>query len=152
MVSPTFNEKANAVYTAGKEAFPDFEEKIGLLRDLGVLSPTNATVAEAAMATGEAHKVLHALGQDTEEAIRIASLPPIQMGVELAKLAQKLNAAAPKPQISSAPAPIRPLGGVAKAEPDLYNPDLYKGDTVSDDYLAMRAKSGAAWYTRHRAN
>ncbi len=146
----SFNEKADALYEKGKEEFSDFEGKMTLLRDLGVIGPANVTVAEAAMATGDGHKVLYALGQDTEEAARIAGLPPVQMGVELAKLAAKLNAK-PKAEISRAPAPISPLGGIAKSEPDLYDPDLYKGDTVGDDYIALRAKSGAAWYAKHRA-
>ena len=52
----------------------------------------------------------------------------------------------------SASSRAAPLGGVAAPEPDLYNPDLYQGDTVSDDYLRLRAKQSpdAPWLSRYQ--
>ena len=108
-----FNEKCNNVYSSGAEEFPDFDEKLGNFRHLGGLP---AQVLEAVTEFPDAHKVLHALGSNMDEAMRIFSLPPVPMAVALAKLSAAPVKAKP---VSNAPPPIKPIIGMPKAgEPD----------------------------------
>ena len=89
-------------------------------------------LVEAAMETGNAHQILYKLGQDPDEAERIAGLSPARMGAALGKMAA---ATAPQRPQSQAPAPIRPLtkgGGNAEPRPD--------GDM----------DSFSAWYAKQR--
>jgi hypothetical protein len=63
---------------------------------------------EAVTQLPDAHKVLHHLGSNMDEAARILSLAPVPMALELAKLSQS----APKPKpVSKAPPPIKPIDG-----------------------------------------
>ena len=130
-----FDQKCNASVEEGRKVHSDFNEVV--LRDLRNLSPVFDPVAqapslprtliEAALETGEAHEVLYALGKDTKEAERIMRLPPIKQAVEVAKFHSKIVAArqddvtgegeenageeaetaAPLPNVSRAPAPVR---------------------------------------------
>lgn len=107
-----FDEKCNAVYSSGATDFPDFDDKLANFRLLGGLPPT---VLEAVTELPDAHKVLHALGSNMDEAARIFNLPPVPMAVALAKL----SGAAPKAKpVSSAPPPIRPIDGTPTGSPD----------------------------------
>lgn len=122
-----FNEDCNSVYEKGRDAFPDFEEALGNFRLLGGL---RQEVIEAAMATGEAHKVLHQLGKNPDEAARVMNLPLPRMAVELAKLAT----AAPKAKpVSNAPPPVRPVDG---------------GSRVLDDPERMSMDEWVAWRSK----
>lgn len=129
-----FVAECNKVYADGQKAFPDFDEAVTSLNSMGLMSDA---FVEAAIATDEAARVLHHLGGDIDEAARIAALPPIRMTAELAKLAARLSA--PKSAgVSKAPAPIKPIGGSAKAEADIYDENL-----SDDEYYAQRKKQGA---------
>ena len=105
-----FNDKCNAVYSSGKTEFSDFDTTIQNFGMLGGLSPA---VLEAVTQLPDAHKVLHALGNDMDEAARIFSLAPVPMAMELAKLSVSPRA---KP-VSNAPRPITPIDGSPKGEP-----------------------------------
>ena len=112
-----FDAECNAAYQKGAKEYADFDTALSNFRMLGGLPPH---MAEAAIATGEGHKVLYALGKDPDRAAEIMSLPPVRMAVELAKLANApAKAAAPKP-VSNAPPPVRPVDGAARASD---NPD-----------------------------
>ena len=100
-----------------------------------------AQLAEAAFETGSAPEVLHHLGQDTEEASRIAALPPLKMAVEVAKLAGRLSAPKSTP-ISKAPAPVKPVNGSVKATVDLAA-IAQKDDMAA--YVAARKAAGDRW-------
>lgn len=106
------NATANAIYQAGvKEFGNDFDKKLALFGEAGIaLSPQ---MIEAAAEAGDAHKIIHYLGRNIDEAERIANLPPHLMGAALAKIAAKPIAVK---QQSKAPAPIKPIAGKAKAE------------------------------------
>lgn len=106
------NAQANAIYQAGvKEFGADFDKKLSNFGAAGIaLTPA---MIEAASEAGDAHKIIHYLGRNIDEAERIAALPAHKMGVELAKIAAKPTAV--KAQ-SKAPAPIKPIAGKAKAE------------------------------------
>ena len=133
-----FNQQANAVYEAGKEKFGDWQESVDSLNALGLMT---AQLAEAAFETGSAPDVIYHLGQDTDEASRIASLPPLKMAVEVAKLAGRLSAPKSGP-ISRAPAPVKPVNGSVKATVDLAA--IAKGDDMAA-YVAARKAAGDRW-------
>lgn len=110
-----FNDKANAVHRQGLETFPDFQQRLNELHAAGV-NLTNPMV-EAAIDVGDAHKVIHYLARNIDEAETIVALPPARMGAALAKIAAKI-AATPVRSVSKAPPPIKPLGGKGRAEPN----------------------------------
>lgn len=131
-----FDDACNAVYNTGHQKHgQDFVEAIDNLNAAGL---TQQSLVEAALATDAAPEVLFHLGQDLDEAARIAQLPPIRMAAELTKLASRLTAPAPKPPVSQAPAPITPIGG--SASPSL---DIYDAELSDEEYYARRMKQGA---------
>lgn len=133
-----FVADCNTIFDKGLEKHGEsFKEGVANLNALGLMDPN---LIQAAMATGAAPEVLNALGQDVDEAQRIASLPPARMGVELANLANKLSAPKDPKQISKVPAPITPVGSSSRAEPDVYDPNLSDAD-----YIARRKQMGARW-------
>jgi hypothetical protein len=107
-----FNAKADEVYEAGKKKFPDFDDSVSVLRNVGVM---NKPFLDAVFEVGPAPEILHYLGTHPDEADRLRGLNPVKLGVEMAKLAS--NVTKPKP-VSAAPAPIVTVDGTAKAEVD----------------------------------
>lgn len=119
-----FIGECNKVAQAGTKEFPDFHDAVKTLWDAtdgldanGGMTPTAVALVEAAMETDKPHAVLYHLGQNPEEAIRIAAMKSdAKRGAALAKVAAALSAPpAPKP-VSKAPAPIEPVSGAARAE------------------------------------
>jgi len=116
-----FTRQCNDAFSAGKKAHSDFEKVIA---DLNALSPVfdprlqrtvmPQSLIEAALATGNAHEVLYALGKDNSLADRVLTMTPLQQAAELTKLSIKLEAsgeaasAAALPEVSRAPAPVKP--------------------------------------------
>lgn len=127
-----YNAACNASHAAGVAAFPDFGEAMQQLAASGGIP---RPLIEAALETGEAHKVLYALGRDPEEAMRIGGLTPARMGVALAKLAAKPVA---PPAVTRAPSPVRSIGG-GSAKP-AEDPERMS----MDEFSAWRAKQLAA--------
>jgi len=105
-----FDQRCNDVYSSGAKDFTDFDEKLSNFRHLGGLPPA---FLEAVTELPDAHKVLHTLGSDLDQAAHIMSLPPVQMGVALARLASPSTPARP---VSSAPPPIKPIDGTPRGE------------------------------------
>lgn len=133
----SFTAECNRVFEQGVKDFgPEFKEAVTNLNSLGL---ADKTMIDAALATGEAAKVLHFLGGDTEEAERVAALNPIQRAAEMTRLAIRLAAPAAR-STSAAPAPIKPIGGAAKATDDVYDPGL-----SMQEYAARRARAGSPW-------
>ena len=108
-----FNAKCNETFDKGKADFPDFEQSLANFRLLGGMPPS---LIEAALETGEGHKVLYELGKNPDDAARIMQMPPARMAVAVARLAM---APAKQATISKAPAPISPIGSgvVTTADP-----------------------------------
>lgn len=123
-----FNRSCDAVAAEGRAAFADFDARIQAMAG-GLVDRTDRqsvaaynTLLQVAMEVGDAHRLLHELGGNLDEAARIMSLSPARMGVQLAKLQAKLEAdgegeadgdnalAGRKPRISGAPKPITPVG------------------------------------------
>jgi len=97
----SFNARCNSVFDTGKAELPGFEESV---KNLGMLGIPHDFIA-GVVGLDDAHKVLHALGSNPDEAIRILSLPPLQQGRELERIASKAPARVTKP-VSNAPEPI----------------------------------------------
>lgn len=97
----SFNTRCNSVFETGKAELPGFEEAV---KNLGMVGVTNAFLADV-VGLDDAHKVLHALGSNPDEAIRILALPPLQQGRELERIASKAPTRVTKP-VSNAPEPI----------------------------------------------
>ncbi|WP_315809449.1 hypothetical protein [Pseudomonas sp. C9-3] len=125
-----FDARCNDAYAQGKAEFSDFDERIQNLTLLGQLDPG---FLDAVTSMEKPHVILHALAGDLDNAARILSLSPVAQGRELERLAQK--AAAPKTTpVSSAPAPITPVGGSAKVETD-------PSKMSTKDWMAWREKN-----------
>ena len=97
------------------------------------------------MATGSPVDVIHHLGSDLEEAARISALPPVRMGVELAKIAQQTAQAPAKRPISGAPAPIEPVSG--RPDPTVNFVKLAESNDMNA-WVAERKKAGDPWAGR----
>ena len=117
-----FTAACNALADAGANDKPEF---LALVSDLP-----------------NGHDVLHRLGTDPAEAVRILALPPLRMAAEIGRIsaAAKAAPAAPAPkQVSKAPPPVQPVGGgggsVVETDPDKMTPA---------QYAAMRDKQRAA--------
>lgn len=136
-----FNRQADAMYDAGAGKFDDWKESVEMLNATGIM---NKTLLDAAMATDAGADVIHHLGNDVEEAQRIAALPPIRMAAELTKLATKLSTP-PRVPISAASAPIPNVRGAVNPVIDIDR--AAQGGNDISAYREARAKQGA-WYAQ----
>jgi len=127
----SFNHAADATYDAGVKEFPDFPQAVDTLRALGVMDPGLVQIV-LDVAKGDAHKALYQLGKNPEQAERVFSLPPIQMAVELSKIAASAPGRQPPP-LSKAPDPISPVSGSGRVES---NPDKMS----MNDWVKWREK------------
>lgn len=111
----TFQEKCNEVAALGAG---DSREFMALITDPDAVK--------------DGPKVIAALADHPEEAQRIIAMDPLKMGAALARFEASIKA--PEKQISNAPAPIKPVGGTAKAsEPS---------DTMTmEQWIALRNKT-----------
>lgn len=140
-----FNARCNTVVEDGQKAFgAAFDTAIGNLNMAGVINDRDTSFIEAALETESPALVLKHLGDDPDEAVRIASLSPVQRGIQLERLASKLTAAAPKPQpapLSKAPPPIAPVAGDrARGDVDLSDPDVDDATWFAEMQKRDRAK------------
>lgn len=103
------NANASAIYAAGVKEYgkEDFDKKLGEWHSAHI--HISNEMIEAASEVGDAHKILHWLGKNIDEAERISNLAPHKMGAALAKISTK-TAVTVKAQ-SKAPAPIKPISG-----------------------------------------
>jgi hypothetical protein len=117
----TLNQRIAAINEAGAKEFgEDFDKATQNLNMAGIGGPEFLRVLTS---IDGAEKLVTWLGktENLNEAMRIASLDPVQMGIEMMKLAPKAAKSLSK-QISKAPPPIDPLEGGGGAsdgsEPD----------------------------------
>lgn len=138
----SFDQKCNTAWEKGEKEFgATFDDNVGMLRALGVMQ---VPFIEAVMETASPERVLNALGADPDEAVRIASLPPIRQAIELDRMATKLATPA-KPQISKVPAPLNTLDGSGKGAADIYDANL-----SDEQYYAIRAKEREQHFAARR--
>ncbi len=110
-------ERGQAVSKVGAETYPDF---MGAVKTLDALGITNEQV-QSLLGMDDAHKVIYSLGKNPDEASRILSLPPLQQGRELERLALKAAASPPARPVSNAPAPVSRVDGTTTVEADPAN-------------------------------
>src|SRR5215467_1689994 len=140
-----FNRRCNEVAEAGRRTYTDFDAQVGRL--IGLVDPQDEQrVAQyneflnAAMETGEAGKLLHALGGNLDEASRILSLHPRRMAVELTRMAAK-----PISELSRAPRPINPAATNAQVMRTSMSPDDPGSDQMStEEWMRRRNEQIAA--------
>ena len=119
-----FNEQCNNIAEKGKRDFPTFDGALANLRAVGALGDNaNPAFLHAVAELPEAHKLLHHLGNNPDEAARINALPPLKMAIELAKIETEISAPKVKP-VSKAPAPIIPINASGGNTSDLSSPDI----------------------------
>lgn len=127
-----FNKACTDAAAEGKAKFPDFDQRVGeLVRLIDPQDPASAAAYNeflvAALETGKAPEIIHALGGDLNEAARILSLPPIKRAVELTRLAEKEPSAAP-----DLPKPIKAIGSNKGAAATQIDPaDASRADNLS---------------------
>lgn len=128
-----FAEECNAVVSQGKAEFNDFDASLSNLRNVIGIPTAQGPVlpvalVEAALATGQGHKVLYELSKDPDKAYEIASLSPARQAVALAQFAA--TATAPKVKVSNAPSPVQAKvgGGRVAGEARLDDDNLPIGE------------------------
>jgi hypothetical protein len=148
-----FNSDCDAAAQIGRKEFPDFEARIGELRRLvtpgdPTSSAAQVALVQAALQTGEAHRVLHRLGGDLNEAARIMALPPMAMAVEIAKVALRDPVIVDPPL----PKPITPVGARGAPHTEISPDDPERGEKLSiADWMARRnAQVEEMWKARGR--
>lgn len=131
--SKAFNDACNAVATQGREAYGEAEfngrvAELVKLRDVN--DPTSVanynSFLAAAIETGQAPKLIDMLGRDLNEAARVLALPPVRMGIELARLAER-----DPEEISKAPKPIKPVGARSAAHTEIDPTDPSRAGQLS---------------------
>lgn len=139
-----FDRACEGVATAGREAFPDFDAKVGNLQRLvNNRDPQEVqaygNLLQAAVDSGEGAKILHMLGSDLNEAARVLALSPVKMGLELAKLA---GAVPPKGDGSAGlPKPIRTVADRGASREEIKASDPDRADKLDiKTWMARREK------------
>lgn len=126
-----FEEQCNQLFAKGTAAHNDFDKVLKGFVTLGGLPPQ---LVQAALEFENPHELIYELGKDLNEASRVIQMTPVQQATALAKLALR------KPEISSAPAPVRAVvdngGGGSAAQ--------YDKNMSMSDYTKMRAAQRAA--------
>jgi hypothetical protein len=140
-----FNRRCNDVAEAGRRVYPDFDLQVSRLvglvdnNDPHGVATYNAFL-NAALETGEASKIIHALGGDLNEASRILSLSPLKMAVELTRMASR-----PIHELSQAPRPLNPAATAAQAARTSTSPDDPGSDHMStQEWMRRREEQVAA--------
>lgn len=128
-----FNNQCNSLFEQGAKAYgeAEFDANLQNLRDVGVISPDDLGFVRDALETEAPEKVLFHLGQNPDEALKIASLSPTKRAVALDRLAVQLSTEKPKPSkpVSKVPAPIAPVGsGRSTKEIDISDPNISDED------------------------
>ena len=138
-----WNRQTGDVVEKGTKEFPDFNDRVKAItasinvQDPAELAAYNAVVA-GAMETGEAHKIIYALGSDPGEFQRLMKLTPVKRAMELSKLALTLtNDKDPSPL----PKPITPVGSSGVH---------YEGITPDDPKRGMKLPK-SEWFKQREA-
>lgn len=132
-------DKCNAVYTAGKNAHPDFDQSLQQWNQVGGLTQP---IIEAALVLPNPAEALYHLGKNLDKAAEIRSLPPVQQAAALVMFAQTLKPiGAPAP--SGAPAPIKPQVGVNHGGGDGLRDDMPMSEWYAARQAQLQAKQRA---------
>jgi hypothetical protein len=140
VASRSYDNDANAVVTAGKSQFgeKEFMERVERLKEIRDPEDVEeikqySRLIGALMKTGEAPRLIHALGDDLETASRLMRLDGFELGLEVAKFAAK----EPPASVTGAPKPITPVGNRGR------NHEPLKAEAAEGDRLTT-----AEWMRR----
>lgn len=134
-----FNRQSANVYQKGLTAFPGkFDGALQNLQAAGVYSDQDMSFVEAAMATEAPEHLLYALGNNPEEAMRLAALPQTQRAIALDRMARDLKT--PPVSTSNAPPPVTPISGARTSRPF----DASDTKTPTELWMKERNKQVAA--------
>lgn len=130
-----FTKAANAAVSEGRKNFADFDQKLNEFARIADQSDPASVKAYAQLVTslidtGVPEKLIYNLGQDLNEATRLMNLPPAKQGIELARMADRLEADGTK-SVSNAPKPIKPIGGRAAPHTSIDPTDPERADNLS---------------------
>ena len=142
-----FDRLCNDAANAGRQAFPDFDSKVGELRKLVDPRDQEAgqrynAMIQAVLETGAAPQLLHELGSDLNLANRMMQMTPLKMAVELTKLAT--GSGEGTREISGAPKPIRPISGSAASHEQIDPRDPARADNITIDEWMRRREAQMA--------
>ncbi len=124
--------KAKAVFAKGEDAFEDFGDLVGS-SGLKITNDMFETITEM----DDGHKVAYHLGQNPDEAERIAGLSRVAQVRELVGLEAKLTKPMASKKTTSASAPIKPVK--AGGAPRQFDPDTCSMKEYMQDYHRRRA-------------
>lgn len=132
-----FNSQCNTLFEVGAKEFGEeaFDANLQNLRDVGILSPTDLGFVRDALETESPAKVLYHLGQNPDEAMKIAGMSATKRAVALDRLAAQLTQEKPKTAkpLSKVPAPIAPVTGArGRKEIDINDPGLSDEDAFAE--------------------
>ncbi len=121
-----------------KAAHADYEA-VAERADVQVSMPMAAAIVHSEHGPA----IQYYLGQNPAEATRIMALSPPQQLMALGRIEAQLNAPAPKPAISAAPKPIKPI--TPGSEPPHKSPE----DESMDEYATRRSREIRETRARH---
>jgi hypothetical protein len=136
-----FLERCNATAAAGRSAFgeAEFNSRVTALTQVVDKADQSQVAAynlllDAAIETGKGPQIIHQLGGNLDEAARLMTLPPVKLGMELAKLA---NAAVR--DVTAAPKPLTPIGQRGASNERIDPRDPERADKLSTaEWMARR--------------
>ena len=136
LAQQTFVQKMGQIESNAKEQFGEEYDKA--ISNLSLAGVQSNDFLQALAEIPNPEKVLVYLGRsdNVNEAIRVANLSPMQLGIEMTKLSQKAGKELSK-QRSSAPAPISDVGGGSSSSGGGAEPPM--SDTAA--WVAWRNKT-----------
>lgn len=101
-------KRATEFLERGEKAFPGFRQSVAHMADLLDRAPS---ISGTVLDLPEGPDVLLYLSRKSDEAERIAALPPMRQAVEIGVLAERVRVARAAKKNTNADPPINPLGG-----------------------------------------
>mgnify|MGYP003419551348 FL=1 len=129
-------KSAREVANKTENIYAEAQKIPGFDRDDFDALPLTAAIASALIDSEVPAKLMAHMASNPEEVERIAKLSPARQAAEIGKLETKLASA---PKVSTAPAPIKPIGSRGSAA----NSDPSK--MTMEEYAAKRKSEGARW-------
>lgn len=119
-----------------RETIADFDDVLDAAGDVPVTQTMRAAILESDVGA----LLTYHLAKTPAEAERISKLSPARQAMAIGAIEAEITRKA-APQVSKAPAPIKPISGSSGGHADPSKMSM-------DEYSAWRAKNGAAWARR----
>lgn len=134
------NERIEGVFDAGLKAKgAEWNTRINeAARAFGSDLQQRPDIFEALTALPNAADVYFELAGDLDHMAEVLTLPPVQLGMELARLSAKAGTSPKGPSVSRAPAPIAPLDGAAPEAEDLTKVPMEEYARTREAQMAAR--------------